>query len=271
MARFFATTIALCFASVAQADFLELGQAAQMKAADIVILGENHGNAVHHAGQAALMAEVGPTAVVFEMLTPEMAESVMAFEEADLATLGRAIGWETAGWPEFSLYQPIFEALGGAEVVGAAMPRAQVRQAFSEGAASVFGAQAERFGLQAELPAGQHERRMKMQFDAHCEAMPLAMMGGMVEAQRLRDAHFSRVALQALEAYGRPVVVITGNGHARKDWGMPFVLEQVDPSTAVFAVGFVEQAPAAGDARFDAIRVTDPAPRGDPCAAFEKG
>ena len=109
---------------------------------------------------------------------------------------------------------------------------------------------------------------MQMQFEAHCEAMPLAMMGGMVEAQRLRDAAFAAATLDALERHGAPVVVITGNGHARKDWGMPALIALADPGVTLWSVGFVETPRPLDDPRFDLTVATEPAPRDDPCAAF---
>lgn len=249
---------------------LTAAERAQMQTAQIVILGEVHDNGAHHAGQAALLAQLAPKAVVFEMLSPTQADQVNASTADDIATLGDKIGWEAAGWPDFALYQPIFEALGEAVVVGAASPRAEVRRAFAEGAASVFGEGAARFGLTTPLDPEQDEARRAMQFAAHCDAMPLDMMGGMVEAQRLRDARFSAATLAALEAHGAPVVVITGNGHARRDWGMPAVIAEAAPDTTVYVIGFLEAPAPDDDPRFDATLVTDAAERGDPCAAFNK-
>lgn len=194
---------------------------ARMRAADIVILGEVHDNPDHHAGQARLIEAISPVAVVFEMLSPEQAAEVNADGRDDLDALGHRIGWAEAGWPDFLLYHPVFAALGQTPVVGAALPRDRVRAAFEDGAAAVFGPDAPRFGLDQPLAKSQQDARNALQFAAHCAAMPMALMAGMVEAQRLRDAQFSAAALQALATHGAPVVVIVGNGHARKDWGCP--------------------------------------------------
>jgi hypothetical protein len=55
------------------------------------------------------------------------------------------------------------------------------------------------------------------------------ILPGFVEAQRLRDAALAEAALAALEAHGAPVAIITGNGHARRDWGVPAVLAVAAP------------------------------------------
>jgi uncharacterized iron-regulated protein len=228
-------------------------------AAQIVILGEVHDNPDAHLGQAEALRALRPSAVVFEMLTAEAA----AQAEADRSQLAAA--WEASGWGHFPLYEPIFEALGEARIIGAAAPRDAVRAVYGEGAAALFGAEAARFGLDQPLPEAQQETRVQMQYEAHCEAIPLEAMAGMVAIQRYRDAVFARAALQALERYGPPVAVIAGNGHARTDWGVPAMIARAAPDVTTHAIGFVE---ADRGVPFDEIRLVPPAERDDPCAAF---
>ncbi|GAA4230149.1 putative iron-regulated protein [Sagittula marina] len=224
--------------------------------ADIVILGEVHDNPDAHLGQAAALRELKPTAVVFEMLTAEDARAA----DADRDAIPDA--WEASGWRDFEIYAPIFAGLGDARIVGAAAPREAVRSVYSDGAATLFGPEAGRFGLDTELPEDQLEARMQLQFKAHCEAMPLDMMGGMVAVQRYRDAVFARAALDALETYGPPIAVIAGNGHARTDWGIPAVIGRAAPDVSTYTLGFVE---ADSGEPFDDIRIVPPAERDDPC------
>lgn len=240
--------------------------ASSLKGADIVILGEVHDNAQHHRSQASLIAELSPAAIAFEMLSPEQATTVNAMSDRDQA-LREALAWNDSGWPDWSLYQPLFAALGETPVYGMALPRAEVNRAVSEGAAAVFGPDAERFGLATPLPADQQAEREAHQQEAHCNMLPPQMLPGMVEAQRLRDAAFARTALEALAEIGGPVVVVTGTGHARRDWGMPVALQFAAPSVQVVSLGQLE-APPGEDVPFDAWLVADPAPREDPCAAF---
>lgn len=242
-------TLLLCLATPALAQ----------PAADIVVLGEVHDNADAHLGQAEALEALQPTAVVFEMLTAE--EGARA--DADRSLIAEA--WEASGWRDFALYAPIFDALGEARIVGAAAPREAVRAVYGEGAAALFGADAGRFGLDGALPADQQAAREALQFAAHCEAMPLEMMGGMVEVQRYRDAVFARAALEALETYGPPVAVIAGNGHARTDWGIPAMIARAAPDVTTHAIGFVE---GETDLPFDETRSVPPAERDDPCASL---
>jgi len=236
--------------------------------ADIVILGEVHDNPLHHLAQAKSIAAIKPKAVVFEMLSPEQAAKVTPELLTDQSELGAMLDWESSGWPDFALYYPVFAAIGEVQVFGAARPRDDVRKVFEQGAAAVFGPTSERFGLKESLPEKQLTQRMQEQFDAHCEAMPLEMMGGMVEAQRFRDAAFGEVVIQAYEETGGPVVLIAGNGHARSDWGVPAMLLVGAPDLSVLTVGFLE-APAEDEPPFDLWVMTEPAIREDPCLAFK--
>lgn len=231
--------------------------------ADIVVIGEIHDNTAHHALQARFLRDFPATAVIYEMLTPDEARRLDGV--ARDAGAMRAAVFEFH-WSNIADYADVLAASQGA-IIGAALPRDQVRQAFSEGAAAVFGVQSKQYGLERAVPGAQLELRKRLQYEAHCDAMPIDMMGGMVEAQRLRDAAFARTVLDALNTHGAPVVLITGNGHARKDWGVPFFVGQVAPLVRVLSIGQSElQRPPEGgfDVVFDAAPVTRP----DPCAAF---
>lgn len=239
-----------------------------LPAADVVILGETHDNGFHHRGQAAAIRAIMPKAVVFEMLSREQAANVTPELLPDAKALEAALGWNATSWPDFELYYPVFAALKGAKVVGAARPKSQVRQAYKEGAAAVLGPEASRYGLDQTLPQAQLDVRIQEQFEAHCQAMPLGMMGGMVEAQRFRDAAFAAEVLKALANYGAPVVLIAGAGHARTDWAVPALLKQAEPEIRVLSLAFLE-APVEGGAPFDLWISTLAAEREDPCLAFK--
>ncbi|RMH49121.1 MAG: hypothetical protein D6688_00920 [Alphaproteobacteria bacterium] len=242
----------------------------RLPASDAVFLGEVHDNPDHHRNQARAVRAILPTAIVFEMVTEAAAARAETLPRSDAAALSRALGWKGGGWPDFELYHPIFLAAPDAHIVGAAAPHALVREAIRKGAAAVFGPDAGRFGLDVALPEDVLAARIKGQREAHCDALPEALLPGMVEAQRLRDAYLARAALGALDRYGPPVAIITGNGHARRDWGAPALLRVAAPSVRVISVGqFEEEAPAAP--AFDFWLVTPAADREDPCARLRGG
>lgn len=239
-----------------------------MAGAQVIFLGEVHDNGPAHARQAELVAALKPKALVFEMLTPAQAEKVTPELRRDAQALAEALDWDHAGWPDFAMYYPIFAAAPDAAIFGAAVPRAEARAAMETGVAESFGAEAAAYGLTEPLAAEEQTLRERVQHEAHCEALPPEMLPVMVELQRLRDAVLARATKQALEATGGPVAVITGNGHARRDWGAPVYLGRVTQA-AIFALGIAETDDDAG--RFDALEIVPEAEREDPCAAFEKG
>jgi hypothetical protein len=201
------------------------------------------------------------------MLSSEQAGRVTPRLVRSAEALGAMLGWEASGWPDFEMYHPIFVAAGAAAIRGAAAPIVDVRQAAQVGASVVFGEEAGLFGLSDPLPEAEQALREAEQLIAHCDAMPAEALPGMVEAQRLRDAWLARAAVDALDETGGPVVVITGNGHARADWGVPRMIAAAAPETRVLTIGQFEEA-AEPDPPFDLWIVTEAVERGDPCAAF---
>lgn len=252
--------VLLVWAGVAQAQEPWAG-------ADILVLGEVHDNPAHHLYQAQIVAAVQPRAIVFEMLSSEQVAAVDGLDRSDVLAFGAAFGWEAAGWPDFAIYAPIFAAAPDAVLVGAALPDDQMMAAIETSAAAAFGPDAAAFGLVPLTPADQALRESE-QAEAHCGALPPEMLGGMVQAQRLRDAHFAKVTLGALDQYGGPVVLITGSGHARNDRGVPPSLLTARPNLEVWALGQFESDPGR-NAPYDAVNVTEPVSRPDPCLAFQ--
>lgn len=260
--RLFVTAVFVSLSGLALADGHQTAQ--------VLFLGEQHDNPAHHQRQAEIVAQVVPKALVFEMLTPEQAALVTAEVMGDPVAMEEVLGWNASGWPDFAMYYPIFAAAPDAAFYGAAIPRDQARRVMSEGTVAVFGPEAGRFGLLMDLPLEEQQLREQLQLEAHCNAMPGEMLPVMVSIQRLRDAVLAQRALQALQDTGGPVAVITGNGHARKDWGAPAALMWADNSVTVWALGQGEQAFGAPDGGFDRVEISADVDRGDPCAAFTK-
>jgi len=235
--------------------------------ADVVFLGELHDNPAHHALQAEYVAALEPAALVFEMLTQAQADLVTPDLIKDEAALEAALGWNESGWPDFSMYYPIFAAAPDAAYYGAAVPRDTAREAMETGMVEAFRGDAAAFGLTTALPEDQLAERKALQRSAHCDALPEDMLPVMVEIQRLRDAELAYSAREAVEAHGSPVVVITGNGHARMDWGAPVYLMAAAPDMSVAALGQGEEG-VPPEGVFDVTESGPAVDRNDPCAAF---
>lgn len=235
--------------------------------APVVIVGEVHDNPSHHAVQADIVAHLQPSAIVFEMLTEAQADLVTPDNRADQTALADSLDWAESGWPDFAMYHPIFTAAPGAAIYGAAVPRDAARAAMQAGIAESFGTDAADYGLTTPLPAEEQAAQEDLQQQAHCNAMPPEMLPVMVDLQRLRDAVLARETLRALDETGGPVIVITGNGHAREDWGVPAYLTRLRPDLDVFTIGQQEDG-AGAPGGFDAILSAPAVDRPDPCEAF---
>jgi uncharacterized iron-regulated protein len=242
--------------------------ASVLRSADVIILGEIHDNPTHHLNQAQLIEQLTPSAVVFEMLSPAQADMANGMTGRE-AGLRDAIDWPNSGWPDWSLYEPVFVATGSRPMYGAALSRESVRRAVGEGAAAVFGDHAEQYGLADALPSGQQTDREAEQMAAHCDMLPPPMLPGMVEAQRLRDAAFARTVIKALAEQGPPVVLIAGAGHARTDWGVPAALARAAPGVSVASLGQVEDL-SEPVAPYDVILRADSPEREDPCLGLQQ-
>ncbi|WP_164659483.1 ChaN family lipoprotein [Tropicibacter sp. Alg240-R139] len=240
----------------------------KMAGADVVILGEVHDNPVHHRVQRDVVAALEPRAMVWEMLTAEGADRINRNLISEPEKLAATIRWAELGWPPLSMYLPIFVAAPDAPIYGALVPREAAQGAMEAGAAVAFGADAARYGLNVPLPADEQASREAGQMAAHCDAMPAEKLPVLVQIQRLRDAVLTRAILTAITETGGPVVVITGNGHARKDWGVPSFLTRMQPGLRVFALGQSEEGAIQGS--FDAILDAPEVERDDPCAVFHK-
>ncbi|SIS66821.1 Uncharacterized iron-regulated protein [Roseivivax lentus] len=257
--------VAAVLAFIASAAFADGGD---FTSAEIVFLGEQHDNPAHHARQAELVAEIAPKAMVFEMLTPDQAGRITPELVADAEAMRAELGWDESGWPDFAMYHPIFAAAAEATIFGAAIPRDEARRAMETGIADAFGRGAARFGLDRALPDEMQATREALQAEAHCDALPEEMLPVMVDIQRLRDASLAEAALTALSVHGAPVVVITGNGHARPDWGAPALVALADAGVSIATFGQGEEGGPPLDGGFDAVEIAPPVDRGDPCAAF---
>ncbi len=254
-----------------------------------VLLGEQHDNPDHHRLQAELVRAIAETGrrptLAFEMLDvaqqPKVDES-LARAPKDADALAIAVNWAGSGWPDWSLYRPIFAAglEHGLPIIGANLPREQVRALVMKGPTAMDAASFKRLGLDTPLPEDVATAMREEMAESHCGHMPGSMMEPMVLAQRARDAHLAE-RMRTTDR-GDGAILIAGAGHARADRGVPTYLKKQAPDRKVRSLGFVEVSPDAsapqdyaaayGATRlpFDYVWFTPAAQREDPCAAFRK-
>jgi uncharacterized iron-regulated protein len=225
-----------------------------MRGSRVVLLGEVHDNAAQHALRAqalrAILQSGGRPAIAFEQFD---ASAQAPIDQArrdrprDVDYLvAQARG--AAGW-NWAMYKP-FIALAleyDLPIVAANLARADAMQLATSAAPS---------DAPAELVRAQEE----VAKTGHCNLLPPEAVPGIARAQIARD----RALAQSIAPHAeRGVVLLTGNGHARKDIGVPRWLAVPNISIAL-----VEDEEDAG--AYDYYIVTERAARPDPCEELRR-
>ncbi|TVQ73284.1 MAG: hypothetical protein EA372_05690 [Chromatiaceae bacterium] len=214
--------------------------------ADILLLGEVHGNPDHHAWQLALIQTLAaadrPPALAMEIFDLEhqsRLDSLRAQGETDADVLADAAGVEDRHWP-WDAYRPLVQwALDQDQpLVAANLSSEEAMQVARDGLREHMDeAERRRLGLNEPLPGPVGRRLIEHIVDAHCGFLPAERTGGMVDAQRARDAH---MADRLLDTADRPIVLIAGSGHVRRDYGVPRYLQAREAQSPVLSLAFVE-------------------------------
>lgn len=274
---------------VAGAAFIEQDELIErLGRARIVLLGEKHDHPDHHRLQARIMrglaADGRRPVVAFEMLTPRQEEQLAhhrASRPDDVDGIAEAVDWAASGWPAWSIYRPLFEAVIeiGLDVRAASLARSSVRRLMREGLSALGDDRTRALGLDRALDA---EVRAAMARDieaAHCGHAPDHLIASMITVQRVRDAVMAEV-LGAAPADG--AVLIAGAQHVRTDRGVPVFAARSEPPRRLAALALVEvrsgvddpiryrQVFAAGSLPFDYVWFTPALDRADPCEKFSK-
>ncbi|MGE5049089.1 MAG: ChaN family lipoprotein, partial [Deltaproteobacteria bacterium] len=186
---------------------------AAVRSADFVLLGETHDNPDHHALEARLVraaAQGRKPAIVFEMLDVGQQAAVDgAPRTAD--AIAEAVNWSHSGWPDFSLYRPVFEAAlaVGLPIVAGNFTKAQMSAIVRDGAQKVPPDVAALLQRQPEPPAEVAEAERAEMRAQHCGQLPENLLAPMVLAQHARDAQLA-TRTAASEQGG---ILVAGSGH----------------------------------------------------------
>ncbi len=244
-----------------------------MRGDAVVLLGEVHDNAEQHrlrleALQRAFAAGWRPAIVMEQFDRERQADIERARRERpgdaqhviDEAAPARPGGWN------WDFYRP-YVALAlqyDVPLVAANLSNADTVRIVHGGYAAVFDAKTiAALGLDRPIDAAWQSAQEREIDAGHCHALPPEVWPRMARAQFARDA----VMAQTLAAHaGSGAVLLAGNGHVRRDFGVPRWLA-LDPRR-VLAVGFLEEGNEVAPSAFDAVVRTAPAPRADPCERF---
>lgn len=221
--------------------------APQLIASQLVLLGEVHDNAEGHqrrlAAITAAVADGWKPAIAMEQFDREQQPALDAAMAkcSDADCVIDAVGADRKAW-RWEFYKPVI-ALALREhlpLYAANLSRADAGKVMREGVSKVFDVQTSRaVGLDRGIPAALLAAQERGLEGSHCGMLPPQFSNGMARAQVARDAVMASVMLQArgtVPNKPRPVLLLAGNGHVRRDIGVPQWLGH----HASLAVGFVE-------------------------------
>ncbi len=246
----------------------EQALAERLRGQDVVLLGELHDNARHHQLRGELIGRFARpgTTVVAEHLPTGAPVSFAGPLREDLDVAGfDGRGW---GWP---LHEPLFNAIrtSALPLVGGNLPKGYSKQLMAGGDAALTEALAGPY-RQAPLAPQATARLDGDLVDGHCGQLPGKYLAPMRLVQRATDISLSNALLSHL-----PAVLVAGNGHVRRDYGVPQLIDALAPSLKMSSVGFYERH---GDrqelikslaGRYDYVWLTEPMERSDPCENFK--
>ncbi len=120
-----------------------------------------------------------------------------------------ALQWSAAGWP-WEAYAPAVMAAvrAGVPVIGANLPRSQMRTAMADAA------------LDASVPDDVLQAQRAAVRDGHCGLLPEAQIAPMTRVQLGRDRAMAQAIARAAVP-GKTVVLIAGAGHVDARLGVP--------------------------------------------------
>ena len=168
-------------------------------------------------------------------------------------------------------YQPVIELAlrHRLPLLAANLSRSDASRVMKSGLTAVFAPEElKELGLEHGSDPALLQGQVREVVDGHCGMLPTTLHTGMATAQIARDAMMALLMRRAAWAgsTGRPVpvVLLAGNGHVRRDKGVPRWLNEFD----TLAVGFTEgEAPPD---MFDRNIVMPPEARPDPCAGLRE-
>jgi uncharacterized iron-regulated protein len=244
----------------------------------IVLLGEVHDNAGQHrlrldllrrafAGgwRAAIAMEqfdVGRQADIDRARRERPRDAQHVIDQAATPAVRAGEGWNWA------FYRP-YVALAleyDVPLLAANLSNADTRRIVRDGLAAAF--EPERLaalGLDRPIASDWQQAQEREIDRGHCGALPAALWPRMAQAQIARDA----VMADLLRRQGqRGIVLLAGNGHVRRDLGVPRWLGA--EASRLYTVGLLERddthTPVSA---FDITLRTEVAERADPCAGFK--
>lgn len=233
----------------------------------VLLFGETHDNGEGHRLRAVALRqriEAGwRPAIAMEQFDREhqadLDAALRACADADCVVTRAAPGKSSWNW---AFYKPVIALAMQYKLplLAANLSRTDAGKVIRDGLPAALDAgEITRYGLDKPLPSEVLSAQVEEVRSGHCGMLPDEMLEPMARAQIARDVVMAET-LRSHAAAG--VVLIAGNGHVRRDIGVPYWLRQQGLTT--LSVGYLEQAASKGE--FDEVHRIVAATRPDPCA-----
>jgi uncharacterized iron-regulated protein len=219
--------------------------AARAREAEVVYVGELHDRPQHHVIQTrileAMLAAGGRPAIAFEMVpeTRQAALEAVVQSEAGPSEVDRQLQWTAQGWPDFTMYWPLFELARrhGLPVVATDLDPAVTRRISRDGLGAAGEGPARLRSAMPDDPARDRAIARRIR-SAHCDRVSESRAVRMLESWYARNVVIARRVAKALERAPQ-VVAIIGRGH-QSPGGVPEQLEALRQGTRQLVVALVE-------------------------------
>lgn len=250
--------------------------------AEFLLLGELHDNVGHHRLRLRWLEELADArryALALEQFDADRqdeldraraldAREAKQSQATDLASRARRIAvaanFDFDGW-DWDLYRPVIEL---------ALRRELPLVAANLSPADTTKVTQGRVAPAPPPPGWGEDEAEKMRAsirDGHCGLLPEGVVEAMAVAQRTRDARIARALAEAREDTGLPVVLLAGNGHLRRDTGVPLHLAALRPNDRIVSIALLEPQEFAdvGQGERSAPGADRSVPSADPSSPFD--
>lgn len=238
-------------------------QVQQLPATPLLLLGEQHDAPEHQALQRATvqaLSQRGQLAALVLEMAEQGQQTTGLPRSASETEVRQALQWGDeahGGWP-WAVYGPVVMAAvqAGVPVLGGNLPRAQMRAAMADAT------------LDPRLPPEALAQQQTQIREGHCGLLPEGQIAPMTRIQIARDRSLAEVAVAALQTH-KTVLLVAGNGHVRRDLGVPLHLPAgLDFHVVVMQAGATPASPPRHPA--DTVWITPTSPPTDHCAALKQ-
>ena len=228
--------------------------------ADVLLIGEQHDAAEHHQIEQQLVSSLAVrgllAAVALEMAEVGVSTAQLKPSSTEEQTR-RALKWDNKAWPWLAYGPAVMTAVrAGVPVLGANLPHAQMQDSMNDGK------------LDVQLPGPALKAQQQAIRIGHCNLLPESQITPLTRTQIARDITMADTIHQ-LVFPGKTVVLLTGNGHADRNLGVPQHLRADLKARSIHLRAGDGSGTDRADA-FDSVWTTPALPDTDYCAELKE-